>query len=183
MSFDLNKYFNTLQNGNLVTAFKGKVTTEVVNSILQEVENKLIAMDEHPKVIKKVYNVLIEGLQNLFHHTEQYPAELEKELGDKTGIMVIQKNEDHILIVLGNFVEKDQRDYLIDKIEKINASTEDELKGMYMDVLNNQELSAKGGGGLGLIDIAKRTKNKLEYNFFEYKNNWYFYSLNVKVLK
>ena len=51
------------------------------------------------------------------------------------------------------------------KIDKINSMSRDELKDMYKFILNHQKLSAKGGGGLGLVDIARKTGNKLEYSF------------------
>ena len=54
---------------------------------------------------------------------------------------------------------------LKDKIDKINSLSQDELKDMYKFILNHQKLTAKGGGGLGLVDIARKTGNKLDYKF------------------
>jgi hypothetical protein len=48
-------------------------------------------------------------------------------------------------------------------------------------VLNNGEMSLKGGGGLGMIDIARKTGEKLEYNFLEIDNKVSFFTLNIKV--
>jgi hypothetical protein len=42
-------------------------------------------------------------------------------------------------------------------------------------------LSAKGGGGLGLVDIARKSGNKLEYEFFNYNDNYYFFDLTIRV--
>jgi hypothetical protein len=49
--------------------------------------------------------------------------------------------------------------------------------------LNNGELSEKGGGGLGLIDIAKKSRNKLQYSFREIDEDYSFFTLTVKILK
>jgi hypothetical protein len=52
---------------------------------------------------------------------------------------------------------------------------------MYKFILNHQKLSAKGGGGLGLVDIARKTGNKLEYSFENYNNDFYFFNLDILV--
>jgi hypothetical protein len=69
--------------------------------------------------------------------------------------------------------------YLTEKIEKINSLSNDELKEMYKFILNYQKLSSKGGGGLGLIDIARKSDKKLEYVFYPYNDNYYFYRLDI----
>jgi hypothetical protein len=48
-------------------------------------------------------------------------------------------------------------------------------------VLNNEEFSAKGGGGLGLIDIVRRTENKIEFDFQKINNIFSFYFFKVVV--
>jgi hypothetical protein len=71
--------------------------------------------------------------------------------------------------------------FLKEKIDKINSLTKDELKDMYKFILNHQKLSAKGGGGLGLVDIARKSGNKLEYEFYVYDDNYSFFNLTIRV--
>jgi hypothetical protein len=47
--------------------------------------------------------------------------------------------------------------------------------------LNHQRISAKGGGGLGLVDIARKTGNKLEYSFVVYNRYYSFFYLDILV--
>ena len=63
----------------------------------------------------------------------------------------------------------------------IFGSEKEELKDYYKSVLNNGEMSLKGGGGLGMIDIARKTGEKLEYNFLEIDNKVSFFTLNIKI--
>ncbi|MGE3825971.1 MAG: DUF6272 family protein, partial [Bacteroidia bacterium] len=65
--------------------------------------------------------------------------------------------------------------------ERINSMTSEELKTLYKEILNNDQLSSKGGGGLGMIDIARKTGEKLNFNFVEINNKYSFFSLNIKV--
>jgi hypothetical protein len=57
----------------------------------------------------------------------------------------------------------------------------EELKDMYKFILNHQRLSEKGGGGLGLVDIARKTGNALDYKFHEYDKEYSFFNLDVYI--
>ena len=60
--------------------------------------------------------------------------------------------------------------------------TETNLKHIIREILGNGKLSEKGGVGLGLIDIAKKSRNKLGYSFKEIDKD-YSFTLIVKILK
>jgi hypothetical protein len=181
MSFDVHEYYSKLNGGNVLLAYKGSITTDIINSVLEEIEEKLEGADEEAKVRKKVYNVLVESLQNLYHHVEELPEAIKKEFDTKFGVLVIAKVNDTIKISTGNFITSEKIKFLKDKIDKINSLSKDELKDMYKFILNHQKLSAKGGGGLGLVDIARKTGNKLEYTFQHYEDDYYFFNLDVYI--
>ncbi len=67
------------------------------------------------------------------------------------------------------------------RLDEVNSLDKEQLKEYYKKVLNNGEMSLKGGGGLGMIDIARKTGEKLEYNFLEIDNKVSFFTLNIKV--
>ncbi len=50
-----------------------------------------------------------------------------------------------------------------------------------MFILNHQRISSKGGGGLGLVDIARKTGNKLGYTFKKYNDKYSFFYLDILV--
>jgi hypothetical protein len=181
MSFDVQEYYSKLNGGDVILAFKGSITTDLINNVLEEVETKLENVDEESKIRKKVYNVLVESLQNLYHHVEELPdaLKMKDKFESKFGILVIAKVQDTYKITTGNFVTSEKIKFLKDRIDKINSLSKDELKDMYKFILNHQKLSAKGGGGLGLVDIARKTGNKLEYTFQHYAEDYYFFNLDV----
>ena len=93
--------------------------------------------------------------------------------------MVVSRESGKYKISTGNFITQDKVDVLKNKIDKINSMGKEELKDMYKFILNHQRLSEKGGGGLGLVDIARKTGNKLEYTFEKYSDAYYFFNLDV----
>lgn len=181
MSFDVNEYYSKLNDGDVLMSFKGNISSELISNVLEVVESKMDEFSESSKTRKKVYNVLVESLQNLYHHIEVLPDEMQKEFEDKFGILVVSRHKDGYKISTGNFIRQDKVDVLRNKIDKINSMGREELKDMYKFILNHQRLSDKGGGGLGLVDIARKTGSKLEYTFERYNDIYYFFNLDVYV--
>lgn len=171
--------YDKMEKNNILLSFKGDITSELLTSILQIMENKMDNMQEEPKMKKKVYNVLVECLQNLYHHMD----DVADAAGDinRSAIFMIGKVNNAYTITTGNYILGENVHGLKSRLDEVNALSKEELKEYYKKVLNNGEMSLKGGGGLGMIDIARKTGEKLEYNFLEIDNKVSFFTLNIKI--
>jgi len=181
MSFDVNEYYSKLNDDDVLIAYKGSVSSELISNVLDVVESRMDDYSEASKTRKKVYNVLVESLQNLYHHIESLPPELQKDFDEKFGILVVSRVKSKYKISTGNFIEAGKVGQLRSRLDKINSMNPDELKDMYKFILNHQRLSEKGGGGLGLVDIARKTGNPLEYSFHKYDPRYSFFNLDVYI--
>ncbi len=179
MSFDVNEYYSKLNGGDVLMAFKGNISSELISNVLEVVESRMDDYSENSKIRKKVYNVLVESLQNLYHHIEVLPDDMQRSMNQNSECWSLAANQDKYKISTGNFITQDKVDVLKNKIDKINSMGKEELKDMYKFILNHQRLSEKGGGGLGLVDIARKTGNKLDYTFEKYNDTYYFFNLDV----
>jgi hypothetical protein len=170
-----------VRGSNVLLSYQGIITSEVINTILEQIDNKLNNIENENKLRKKLYNVLVEALQNLYHHVEDLPDGVYENIRNKFGSIIINKTETGYKIHSGNFISSNRIKVVKDKIDKINSLTQDELKDMYKFILNHQKLTAKGGGGLGLVDIARKTGNKFDYSFQNVNNDYYFFNLDIIV--
>lgn len=177
---DIYDFYDKMERNNIMLSFKGDVTSELLNSILQIMESKLDNLQEEPKTKKKVYNVLVECLQNLYHHMDDKNVEQENER-PKSAIFMIGKVDNKYNIMSGNYIKSENVPSFKKRLDDINALSKEELKDFYKEVLNNGMMSQKGGGGLGMIDIARKTGEKLNYNFMPVDDKYSFFSLNIKI--
>lgn len=182
MGFNIENYFLDQADGSSILYYKGNIDSELINHVLDTVEDKLVKGNEQPRVRKRVYNVLVESLQNLFHHVDSVPEDFEDQ-SEKFGVLTVNKVDEGYKILTGNFVRSDNVERLEEKIKRINRSSNEEIKELYKFILNHQRISAKGGGGLGLVDIARKTGNKLKYTFRKYDENSSFFCLNILINK
>ena len=171
-----------MDRDNTMLCFKGVITSELLDSVLQIIESKLNHVEQSTKIKKKVYNVLVECLQNLYHHNENI---CEQEgidvLLSKSALLLISKKENFYEIKTGNYINIDSTADLRSKLENINSLDKDGLRTLYKSILNEGQISDKGTAGLGMIDIARKSGNKLAYEFISVDNKYDFFCLNIKI--
>lgn len=173
--------YHKMESNKVVLSFKGDVTSELMSSILQIIEQRMNDLNEAPRLKKKVYNVLVECLQNLYHHIDEMPSETADNGIDKSAIFMISLTPTGYSVTTGNYILKSRTEDFKKKLEQINSMDKEELKALYKEVLNSGGRSEKGGGGLGMIDIARKTGNKLNYDFSTLNDDYSFFSLNINI--
>lgn len=178
---DIHDFYDKMDRNNILLSFKGDITAELLTSILQIIESKMDNMQEEPKLRKKVYIVLVELLQNLYHHMDDPSLDTTDSEVSRTAIFMIGKENNHYNVITGNYIKNDRVGGLKKKMDDINLLQPEELKEHYKRVLNNGQMSDKGGGGLGMIDIARRTGKPLFYEFIPINNNFSFFTLNIVI--
>ncbi len=174
--FDL---YDSMERKNIMLSFKGEMSTELLTSILQIIENKLDRFGESSKVKKRMFNIMVECLQNLHHHITKPAQDAGRDL--PSVIVMVAKNVTGYSIITGNFMEGAEVAPLKDRLEEINSMDKDQIKDLYKSVLADGKMSEKGGGGLGMIDIARKSGEKLDFGFIPFGDGKSFFSLNVKV--
>lgn len=181
-NFEVYDFYDRMERKNIMLSFKGELTTDLLDSILSVVESKLNSFEEAARTRKRVFNVLVEVMQNLYHHSAENSS-LKEIWMDKNSsvIIMIAKNVTGYSIFTGNYIGNKNVDKLKTKLEEINSMDSRALKDMYKNVLANGERSANGGGGLGMIDIARRSGEKLDFGFVPFDAENSFFSLNVNI--
>ena len=181
MSFNIEELYTKMNTGEVLLAYKGSITAELITNVLGVVETKLDHVIDKSSTKKKIYNILVESLQNLYHHVDDLPDSISNNMDVHFGIFVIVKIDETYEIRIGNFIKNDKIKKLKERFDKIKSLSKDELKELYKFVLNNQRFSDKGGGGLGLIDMARRTDGRIDYGFNAYNSDYSFFNMSVTI--
>lgn len=175
--------YDALERQRILLSFKGDLSAELVTALLGMVERKMELIEPDAKARKRVFNVVMECLQNLYHHNKRPAPQqaVHRSASDPHGVVMIAQLEDGYSILTGNFMAGNDVDRVKEHMDRINAMTPEELREFYRTTLNNGHFSERGGGGLGMIDIARKSGGKLEYGFVPFNEDSAFFSLNVNV--
>ncbi len=178
---DVYDFYRKMEDEKIILSFKGEFTAELLTSILHILESKMNALNITTKKKKRVFNVLVECFQNLYHHIETQENDQIEVALQKSALVMVKHADDKFVVRTGNHVGNDGIPELKRKLAMVNALNTDELRDLYQTKLKNDSLSEKGTAGLGLIDIARKSKNKLEYEFLEIDDDSSFFCLNVVI--
>lgn len=175
------KYIHELHNmmleHNLILAYNGEFTQEITKSVLAMAERNMDSVGEESSIKRKVFNVMVECLQNIVKHAEDM-----EDPKKRTAIFMIGKIETEYIILSGNLVKEETRSVLQNKLDQINDLDKDGLKSLYKNIIKSSDsLSDKGGAGLGFVDMARKSGNPLEYHFSEVERGISFFALKTTI--
>lgn len=181
MLSNISDFYKGLKNERTILSYIGELSSEDISAVMQELEEVLVKLNEQTKVRKKLYNVIIEVLQNLYHHAD----DINSHKGGKSpnAVCIIDNHPDQCKITTANYIHNEKIESFNDKLDMINLLTKEELKDYYLRVLNNGEKSSKDGAGLGMIEIARKIDDKLHFEFVPLDNNYSLFVLKIKILK
>jgi len=165
---------------NLVVAYEGDFTQMTAKSILCVAERNLESSGTLSPIKKRTFNVMIEALQNIVKHSDEI---LERENKHHAAIVLIGNEQSSYSLMSGNPIRHENIPLLQGSLEKINALDKEGLNELYKEMIINTTISEKGGAGLGLINMARKSGEKLEWSFADIDNTFSFFCLNVIITK
>jgi hypothetical protein len=157
--------------------YHGSFSSNLTDGILSFAETAVGSTSESTKVRKKVYFIMVESLQNITRHQDS-PLQGDADL---SSFFIIQGINNAYFITSGNFISGENMKTLKSRLDMVNSLGPEELKAYSKELLEAGELSKKGGAGLGLIEMARKSGNKLAYDFQKLDEENYFFYYQIKV--
>ncbi len=175
------EYYNKMCNQNIVLDFQGVISQDLLVGMAEMIKNKFTQKFGKTTMVKKMFSVFIELAQNIAYYSFER-VELEKgkeKVG--AGIIVVTEQDTYYTITSGNKIEKDKAMAVVKQCEHLNRLNEDELKVYYKGKLREPRPEGKKGGGVGLVEILRKAKSKIEYKVTPINDIESFLVLSVKI--
>lgn len=160
------------ESRKILVSHYGAFSQDLVGSLSNSVEELLVSIGDKKIVTKRMFSILIEGLQNIRIHGGQ------DDYGNQLGFLLIASDEDDYKVVMSNIIERGERKKMETHLIEVNSYTEEELKEQYLSVLSNEFLSQKGGAGLGFI-TSRIKSGRFCYSFDEVGPDALLFSLEL----
>ncbi len=169
----------TMLERNIILVYEGEFNQEITKSVLSMAERNMDSFGEDVTIKRKVFNVMVECLQNICKHA----VSLEDQNMKNNAIFMIGKHESEYFITSGNAILSSQVPDITRKLELINSLDKEGLKELYKSIIKTTELSSKGGAGLGFVDMARKSGNKLLFDFEPINDELTFFSLITSITR
>ena len=158
----------------LMFVYRGVVTNENSVPLLMLLEKEMENSEFGFVGRKRLFMFVLESLQNVSRHSNQ------SQYADMS-LVVYSKTDSGYTVTTGNVLPTSNINDLRQKLDEINNLDTKEIRNVYRQMLSTAEFSSKGGAGLGLIEMAKKTGNKLDYDFVNLDDEYSYFILSKTV--
>jgi hypothetical protein len=167
-----------MTNREIILEFTGHLTFSTIGRLLTMLKHKMVEKGIKIGIYKRILGVMIEALENIYKYSDQYH---DNEMIEKNYLptFILERKEGIYIIKTSSPIKNSDIARLKEKIELVNTRTVEELKALYRQTITNGHFTAKGGAGLGLIEMAKITNNTLGYRFEPINADFSIYHLTL----
>ncbi len=173
------EFYKSMKAHEITLVYEGEITHQITKAFTSLTESSMAKEAEAGTVQRKVFHVMVECLQNISKHADDFTTE--NYLFSGRGIFLVSKGDDEYSVTTGNAVDNDRIEELTDILQTINKMDKEELKQLYKIQMKEGRLSNKGGAGLGFIDIKRKTGKELEYHFLPISDDTSFFLLTSTI--
>lgn len=173
-------YYKSLQQSNIILLFKGAMSQNTLIRIGDLIRLPAEELGEDNSS-KRLFAIMVEMAQNILYYS------LEREYFPNTGanvgvgIVLVQQKTEMYEILCGNLINSEQKERLEAQCNTINSLNTENLREYYSQQRRKVVHESSKGAGLGLIDIARKSKNPLTYDFHPMNDNQFFFSLSTHI--
>ncbi len=163
-----------MMNERLMFVYRGVITNENSVPLLMLLEKEMENSEFGFVGRKRLFMFVLESLQNVSRHsTHSQHADM--------SLVVYSKTDNGYTVTTGNVLPTSSISDLKLRLDEINNLETKEIRNVYRQMLSSAEYSSKGGAGLGLIEMAKKTGNKLDYDFVPLDSEYSYFILSKTV--
>ncbi len=156
--------FQDLPTKEVNLVYVGDVTPAVTRNFTIMTEESLLRHAESAPVQRKVFYVMVEALQNISRHADTLSGDPED---SRRGIIIVSHSGEEYSIVTGNLIRAEKCEKIKAKLDAVNIMDRAQLSAAFREQITNGHINERGGAGLGFIDIAKKSGNKIDYRFLD----------------
>jgi hypothetical protein len=164
------------QGETVLVSHYGELSQSVISNLEGSVEEKITSLEISKGPIKKIFFISVETLQNMLLHGHK------NNKGEQHNFFILVKNGENLKVISSNLVANSSIPALEKQIHTINSFDDEKaLKAYYLEHLENNTMSDKGGAGLGFITIGMKSGNKLKVDFKKINDDFSLFTLTSAV--
>jgi len=163
-----------LAHKNVLLSHIGILDPDIMTRLFMQTEEILHHQNSRFAIVKRVYNLVVEAVQNVYHHSA-------KAEHSSPPCFYLACADNNYEVITGNAIFVHQLTKVEDKINKVNQLDRESLTTLYRETLDNGIVSEKGGSGLGFIEMKRRSRNNLEYKFLTLDKEVAYFLLKITV--
>jgi hypothetical protein len=144
----------------------GYFSQNIVEATADAIKSRLVAGEANYSTQRRLISTFIEMGQNIVHYSADVLSDPERDIDEvRFGTICIQQIEGGFHLTCSNPVSNAAAERLEPKLARLSQMSLDEIKSSYRAALKADGEEDSKGGGLGLLTLARDSRQPLEYAF------------------
>ncbi|OAN48034.1 hypothetical protein A6A04_04555 [Paramagnetospirillum marisnigri] len=179
----LAKYYRSfkhdLDQRGIIFSFSGYMSEGILYSLGDALRQKMALEDTDVGTVKKVFSVFVEQAQNIIRYSAEKVGDAARTAELSSGMVTIGTENNRFFIVCANTVLATDEPKLRDRLERLQKMDKDAIKAYYKEKLREAPEEQSKGATIGLIEIARRASEPIEFDFDRIDGDTFFFCMKV----
>ncbi|MCG8336133.1 MAG: SiaB family protein kinase [Proteobacteria bacterium] len=169
---------NNLDENGIFLSFNGPISQDLMVELGDILKKQMEMADADTSTIVKVFSALVEQSQNIIRHSaERLPVNNDDKDKLMFGTIAVGYTENKYFVLGGNKIKKADESMLKKHLKRIQNLSKEELKKLYHKQRKEGRLEEGNAAGLGLIDLARKASEPIQYEFIHIDKKQTFFSI------
>ena len=173
------RFRQDLQEKGIIMSFSGGVSESVLLSLGDTLKRQIRHEDVDARTEKRVFSVFVELVQNIIRYSADAIADDRDEADLASGLISVGMKDQQFFVVCANTVRREDVAGLREKLDELRGMDREALRAYYKKKLREPADADSKGASLGLIEIARRASEPIEFDFVDVDDGTAFFSLKA----
>lgn len=171
-----------LDEKGIIFSFSGYLSEGILYSVGEALREKMAMEDLDGPTVRRVFGVFVEQMQNIVRYSaEKLVRDQGAPLELSAGMVTIGMQERQFFIVCGNTVRNADVPKLRERLDHLRGLDREGIKAYYREQLREPPEEGSRGATIGLIEIARRASEPIEFDFARIDDDKSFFCMKVRV--
>jgi len=185
MKIDILAYNRMLIDSNISIIYSGPLWAEGIDGMAEFIQRRLDKDELTLGASQAIFSVFVEQVNNMLMYS------VEKELSEDTenpcldvskGVFLMGKQGNSYFLQTGNYMKTSGVKLLKSRIDYINTLDKQQLRQYLKEQRKAEDNNPESkGGGIGLIEMARRASSKLDCQFIPCENGFTYFTMYVTI--
>ncbi|WP_018949403.1 SiaB family protein kinase [Thioalkalivibrio sp. ALMg11] len=150
----------------IIFSFTGYISEGILKALGDALRQKIRLESTDTKTVNRVFSVFVEQVQNVIRYSaERIEHDAEPPVELSSGMITVGSENGRFFVICGNVIGRKDADTLAVRLRELAGMDSDELRRFYKEKLREPPDEGSKGGSIGLIEIARRASEPIQFDF------------------
>ncbi len=165
-------------NEGIIFCYSGYITEGTLMGLGEAIKKELILDETDSQTTRVIFGVFVEQVQNMIRYSSETESR-EDDRDVRSGILTVGRGEKGFFVSCGNKINAKDVPRLEKALKTVQQMDRQELKKAWKDGLRSGPPEGSKGAGVGFIDIARKAKGGIAFDFNELDETNTFFTLKA----